>query len=291
MAAKPCQEPGCERPKQAPFHRCYWHRLLTLGIDDQVDLAVERERQARAKPDFVERARVGQAEWPDGKRWCAGCQWFIPVFYTQGSRCKACASKSSYSSHLKATYGISYEDYQAMRDYQGGRCYICRRLPGKRRLAIDHDHKTGEVRGLLCADSERGCNHAILGNITSVEMAQRIVDYLVDPPFKAVRRSGNAPPPPTAELPDKPNDPAETKVRAAEPSSESPWNDGVTVSTVDIMRAHGAGQGIDAAGKRVPKGSPTDLTTWPQPEAPPRTAVRPPADRAALDAEWDALVL
>lgn len=48
--------------------------------------------------------------------------------------------------------------YRKLRREQNGRCFICQRRPkriGDRRgLATDHDHKTGEVRGLLCA----GCN-------------------------------------------------------------------------------------------------------------------------------------
>jgi hypothetical protein len=57
------------------------------------------------------------------------------------------------------TYGITPTDYQAMHKAQGGCCAICRR-PGNGRwkeLAIDHDHKTGAVRGLLCGS----CNKAI----------------------------------------------------------------------------------------------------------------------------------
>ena len=58
--------------------------------------------------------------------------------------------------HLKTKYGISLADYEAMLRRQRGRCGICKRRPGKRRLCVDHDHKTGQVRGLLCGRCNSG---------------------------------------------------------------------------------------------------------------------------------------
>jgi hypothetical protein len=50
-----------------------------------------------------------------------------------------------------AQNGLSTEDYQKLLTRQDGRCAICRRRCGRgRRLAVDHDHATGRVRGLLC---------------------------------------------------------------------------------------------------------------------------------------------
>ena len=69
--------------------------------------------------------------------------------------CSACyqshryaQSKSIYRRYqLKAKYSLKEGDYQAMIVAQNGRCSICH-LEGI--LNIDHDHKTGQVRGLLC---------------------------------------------------------------------------------------------------------------------------------------------
>lgn len=48
-------------------------------------------------------------------------------------------------------YGLTLEQYEEMERTQGGACAICRRqCPTGRRLAVDHDHKTGKVRALLC---------------------------------------------------------------------------------------------------------------------------------------------
>ncbi len=45
-------------------------------------------------------------------------------------------------------YGITAADYEAMYERQGGRCAICGAAEGK--LVVDHNHKTGKVRELLC---------------------------------------------------------------------------------------------------------------------------------------------
>jgi len=56
-----------------------------------------------------------------------------------------------YEKMIKKKYGLSVEDYLNMVTKQNNRCVICKREPkwGKK-LVIDHNHKTGKVRGLLC---------------------------------------------------------------------------------------------------------------------------------------------
>jgi hypothetical protein len=270
MAKKPCQVPGCELPKFAPRHRCVWHWLLTEPIDLQIGMADQRLSAARGAPGFVERARVPAESWPAGTRWCAGCQTFIPTFYAQGSRCKACASLSTYSSHLKKTYGITYDDYRRMFEWQGGRCYICRRRPAKKRLAVDHNHATGEVRGLLCTDGERGCNHAILGNITSLDMAKRIVLYLEDPPLQAMRAGR-----PVPELVSRGNPAVQKGVHKATPGI----GDGVRIGYAEVMAALVAEEGLNAAGERVPRHCAHDITDIRHPMY---GGERPPFDTAPL---------
>jgi len=64
------------------------------------------------------------------------------------------------NANLKMKYGITVEDKQALYELQEGRCVVCgiyADRDGTHGLHIDHDHKTGKVRGLLCGR----CNRAL----------------------------------------------------------------------------------------------------------------------------------
>lgn len=56
----------------------------------------------------------------------------------------------AWSRRLVHTYGISAVDYNKMFRDQNGVCAICERPPVDIRLAVDHNHASGRVRGLLC---------------------------------------------------------------------------------------------------------------------------------------------
>lgn len=47
-------------------------------------------------------------------------------------------------------YGITKDDYLKMLEAQDGLCALCRKPPNKKGLALDHNHKTGKARSLLC---------------------------------------------------------------------------------------------------------------------------------------------
>lgn len=53
--------------------------------------------------------------------------------------------------HFRQKYGIGLAQVEEMIARQGGLCAICRKYPAKQ---VDHDHRTGKVRGILCD----GCN-------------------------------------------------------------------------------------------------------------------------------------
>lgn len=62
---------------------------------------------------------------------------------------------------VQKRYGIDVDQYDAMFIKQEGKCAICftHQSDLKIRLAVDHNHSTGEVRGLLCDNCNRGIGH------------------------------------------------------------------------------------------------------------------------------------
>lgn len=56
----------------------------------------------------------------------------------------------AHDKYVQKVYGLAEGEYATILEAQEGRCAICRRVARGRRLAVDHDHNTGEVRALLC---------------------------------------------------------------------------------------------------------------------------------------------
>lgn len=113
-----------------------------------------------------------------------------PYYERRLGRCKECVIKQNGDRqrktydpdkfrrwYLKATFGITVEDYERMAEEQGGTCAICDGPPGGRhgRLHVDHCHETGRVRGLLCDACNRGMGY--LGD--SAAHLTRAAQYLI----------------------------------------------------------------------------------------------------------------
>lgn len=66
---------------------------------------------------------------------------------------------NNWKAKIKRNYGLSIEDYNNLYLKQEGKCKICERHQDdfKKRLSVDHCHKTGKIRGLLCDD----CNTSL----------------------------------------------------------------------------------------------------------------------------------
>jgi Recombination endonuclease VII len=97
-------------------------------------------------------------------------------------QCRECRSKRHRSRRAQASaearqrrYGVSARDYAAMMAKQDGVCAMCEQPPKQKNpvLAVDHDHETDKVRGLLCLR----CNTA-LAYFEDEKLAARAEAYL-----------------------------------------------------------------------------------------------------------------
>ena len=85
--------------------------------------------------------------------------------------------EKSRESRLKTFFGLSVEEYNKMLHSQNYSCSICR-VPAKnftQSLAVDHNHDTNQIRGLLCTR----CNVLLGYAHESTELLQSAIDYLI----------------------------------------------------------------------------------------------------------------
>ena len=85
-------------------------------------------------------------------------------------------------SHLKRMYKFSNDEYDSLLESQGGVCGICKVPPVSSKnafreyLVVDHDHITGDVRGLLCMS----CNTALGSFNDDINTLNTAIQYLRD---------------------------------------------------------------------------------------------------------------
>jgi Autographiviridae endonuclease VII len=157
MSAARCSISDCEAPVLARgWCSKHYHRWRANGDPTTVRSHWGEDRSARMKV-------------------CNGCRRELPVenFYKRSetgrpvSRCKDClqairATRSNRVVRAKnlKRYNISPEQFTEILAAQNGRCAICRDSEFSdslsRSLAVDHDHETGIIRGLLCSRCNAG---------------------------------------------------------------------------------------------------------------------------------------
>lgn len=120
---------------------------------------------------------VRKDHYPD--KHCKECNSvFTPVSSNHLYCSDNCADRGHSRHHLRKMYNISLEQYETM--MLDPHCRICGSegfvisKNGKAKLAIDHDHLTGKVRGLLC----HNCNRALGLLKDDINILQRAIEYL-----------------------------------------------------------------------------------------------------------------
>ncbi|WP_424214589.1 endonuclease VII domain-containing protein [Streptomyces sp. BI20] len=117
---------------------------------------------------------------PPGHKLCCRCgevkphtDWHKNASASDGlaTMCKPCRSSYGRAGHLKRTYGLTEAEREAMVFAQGGVCAICQDAPPEH---VDHDHRTGKVRGVLCFS----CNAALGQFKDRPDVVRRAAAYL-----------------------------------------------------------------------------------------------------------------
>ena len=111
--------------------------------------------------------------------WCKKCMAQVTTEKRKDPVQKELWKEYGRRSRLKKAYGITANEYDAMVVLQNGGCAICgsTKVGGRglnSRLAVDHDHITGRVRGLLCTS----CNNGLGRFKDNPEFLQKGIDYL-----------------------------------------------------------------------------------------------------------------
>lgn len=140
----------------------------------------ERKREANRKwrADNPEKARYFDSKWQkDNPEKSQAYQKAYRDIHNKSDDTRRW--RANY--YLKTKYGMTLEEYEARLKAQNGVCKICFKKETKRhqsgqivRLQVDHDHKTGAVRALLC----NRCNMTLGKLEESVELASAMIAYL-----------------------------------------------------------------------------------------------------------------
>ena len=118
---------------------------------------------------------------------CTGCKQWKPLSefgknskgkWGVNQKCKECMRAWGVAYNLKANFNLTQKEYDRLLDAQDGKCAYCGlECRTGRKLAVDHCHQTGVIRGLLCMR----CNKYKIGNLT-IEETRHILEYLENPP-------------------------------------------------------------------------------------------------------------
>ena len=106
--------------------------------------------------------------------WCNVCWREITATRRNGPK-REIELRQRMNRHLMRKYNISIEEYEKLWQSQGGKCKICGNpVAGKKKLAVDHCHAKGNIRGLLCENCNRG-----LGMFKdNIDTLNKAIEYL-----------------------------------------------------------------------------------------------------------------
>lgn len=115
---------------------------------------------------------------------CTVCEADLPgTMFRRGQRqCIPCFSRLQRERHLLRTFGITLAQQDLVWKAQGAVCALCQRGDDDLKYGIDHNHRTGEIRGILCS----ACNYHFLGRFSDPDQFRAAAEYLENPPARGV---------------------------------------------------------------------------------------------------------
>ncbi|WP_405738856.1 endonuclease VII domain-containing protein [Streptomyces sp. NBC_00028] len=159
--AKQCRK--CQRDLPLAAFARDRNRLDGLQVHCRECVAEYSAAHYRRRREAMGKAVREHVEVPAGHKLCRTCgevkphsEWHRNATASDGlsTRCKACRAVQGRQDHLKRQYGMTEAERDEMVASQMGLCVICLKAPA---VHVDHCHKTGRVRGVLCFN----CNSAI----------------------------------------------------------------------------------------------------------------------------------
>lgn len=167
---KTCKIEGCSEPTRTRHmcnaHYSRWRRNGDPGAGKPHRKILLKERERLLK---------------QGKMGCSSCGRILLIdkFYpstlrNKRYRCIRCV----HSSTRTWMYGLSKDQVRRMKKKQRNRCAICyvkfTRGKSKTQCCIDHDHSTGQVRGMICD----GCNRMLGCAKDDIDILSSAIEYL-----------------------------------------------------------------------------------------------------------------
>ena len=163
---KLCKLDGCDKPVEINRLVCSMHRgrKARLGTYDASPLRnALPHKLSNIQKDFL------VAE-------CSACGGWVEIIPRNtgtwnGFACKVGKAKRAKAKEIERKYKITLQEYEQWFENADGKCELC---GSTFRLALDHDHITGKIRGVLCFD----CNTAIGKLGDNIGGLERALSYL-----------------------------------------------------------------------------------------------------------------
>jgi hypothetical protein len=155
--------------------------LLTVIIPNQVPLKSRNSKEYSKKYREKNRERLYLYK----KAWVAKNKDKVKGYYEKEQQInpevKRKRARRSYHKNRESIldrirlrkYGIDGETFRTISKKQGNKCLVCNKAFNNN-PNVDHSHRTGKIRGLLCSD----CNCALGFAFDSPELLRRMADYL-----------------------------------------------------------------------------------------------------------------